>query len=113
MALPDCTLLYITLLWFCLNLHYSSTSLHWTLHYTTMALLHSTGLCINVLWLYFTTPDYTLLYYGSTSLHLTIHYSTMALLHSTLALLHSTSLHMHNSTLALPDCTLLYIISLL
>ena len=65
-------------------LDHGSTWLCLTLHYFTLALLHSTSFLIIFLsWFYFTLFDSTLLYSGSSSLYLTLHYSTMALLNST------------------------------
>ena len=99
LPLLDSTLVYHASTSPCLNLHYStvallhSTSLYNTLpwlyltlldsiHYSTMTLLHSAWLYISLSWHYFTWLDSTLLYHCSTSLYLTIHYSTMAILHS-------------------------------
>ena len=79
------TWLYKFLLWLYLTLHNSTliyhgfTSLHFTLHYSSMAHLHSTLLYISLQWIYFALLRSRLLYHGSTSLH----YSTIALLHST------------------------------
>ena len=94
------TWFYTILLFDCTSLYCGSSSLHLTLHYSTMVLLHSIRLYITRPWLYFTLLDSTLLYrcfdptslytwiyitllYSSTSLHLTLHYSTIDVLHST------------------------------
>ena len=98
------------------------------LHYSTIALLHSTSLYITLPWLYLTPLDPTLLYHGATSLYLTLQistirsstwlcialpwlyftldFSTLALLHSTwlyisLPWLYFTFLNLHYSTMAL------------
>ena len=59
-----------------LSPHQNKSSLYFTLNYCTLALLHSTTLYINLLWLYFTPLDSALLYHSSNSLYLTLHYST-------------------------------------
>ena len=103
--------LYITLPWlyftqlYSTYLYHGSTSRYFSLHYSTMALLHCTLLYLTLPWLYFTLLYSTLLYHGcaslyftlhcstsivSTSLHVTQHYSTMDLLHSTLLHIDST-----------------------
>ena len=91
MALLHSTLLYITLpcLTFTLlyNVHYSTMALlhsTFSLHYSTMALLHSTLPYITLPWLYFSLLYPILIYHGSTLLYFTLHYPTTALLHSTL-----------------------------
>ena len=90
-----------------------------------MVILHSTWLYINLLELYFTLCNSTLLYHSSTSHYWTLHYSTIVLLHSTwlynvlpwiyFALLDSTLLYhsspllylnLHYSTMALNFPTL-------
>ena len=93
--------LHITLPWLHFNLldstllYHGSTSFYLTLHYSIMALLHSTWLYIILQWLYFTLLNSTLLYHGyftlldSTLLYrgstkFTLHDTTMSLLHSTL-----------------------------
>jgi len=84
------------------------TSLYFTLHFSTMALLHftlfyhgSTSLYFTVyiilpwlyLWLIIILLDSTLLYHGSILYYLTLHYSAMTLLLSILLYHSSTSLH--------------------
>ena len=65
-------------------LHYSTIALHYfSLHKSTMVLLHSIRLYITLPRLYFSLQDCTLLYHGSTSIYYTLHYSTLDLLHST------------------------------
>ena len=78
------------------------TLYHMALHYSTMALLHSTSLCISLPLFYFSLLHSTmalfhtirlgvttillystLLYHSSASFYLTLHYSTLALLQST------------------------------
>ena len=51
--------------------------LHSTLHFSTMALLHSTILYISLPWLYFILHYSTFLYHGSTSLYFTLHISVV------------------------------------
>ena len=51
--------------------------LHSTLHFSTMALLHSTILYISLPWLYFILHYSTFLYHGSTSLYITLHISVV------------------------------------
>ena len=75
-------LLYIMALLDCTAFYHSSISLYLTLHYSTMALCHSTWLYCLLPKLYFTILGSTLLYNGSTLLYLTPHYSTMAVFHS-------------------------------
>ena len=83
--------LYIILPWLYFALHistafqayHSSISLCVTLHYSTMAIFHST----------ITQLDSTLLFNGSISLYLTLLLSTMALFHSTAFHHGSTSLY--------------------
>ena len=91
-----------------------STSLYLTVHYSNMALLHSTRICIILSLLYFTQLDSTLLHHGSTSLYFTLHYSTMALLHSTRLYITQSWLYynyliLHNSTQAQLHSTRHYI----
>ena len=104
LSLLHSTWFYITLLWFSFTplecsllypfstslnqldsplLYHGSTSLYFTLHSSTMALLHCTWLYISPSWLYFTLLDTTFINSGSTSLYLPVIFSTMALLHST------------------------------
>ena len=103
MVLPHSTrsrLLYHDSTSFYFTVHYSTMAvlhctlldiilpiLYFTLLYSTlstMALLHSTLVYISLPWLSFTLLYSTLLYHGSTSLYHTLHYSIIALLHSTL-----------------------------
>ena len=74
---------YFTLLYSRL-LYHGSCSLYFILHYSTMALLHSTLLYITLPWLYSTLHYSTLLYHGCTSFKVILDYSTMALVQSTL-----------------------------
>ena len=93
--------LYIILLWLYFTpldstlIYYGSTSMYLTLHYSTLALLHTTLFHIILLWMYFTLLDSALLYIGSTSFYFTPHNSTMAVLHSTLFYYSSTSLYLN------------------
>ena len=62
LTLLDSTYLYHGSTSFYYSLHNSkngSTSLYFTLHYSTMAILKSTRLYIDLPWLYFTVLDYT------------------------------------------------------
>ena len=76
MALLHCTWLHNTLPWLYFTIvnsklhHIGSTTLHWSLHNFTMALLASTWLYITLHWL-------------STSLYFTPHNCSMVLLHCT------------------------------
>ena len=83
-----------------------STSFCLTLLPSTIALLDSTWLYINLSWLNFTPLHSIAFCHGCTLLYLTLHYSTMTLLHSALTLLPSTMdlfhfLTLHYSTMAL------------
>ena len=75
------TVTYQVMVWYRRHLR---TWPYFTLHFSTMALLHSTLLYISLPWLYFILQYSTFLYHGSTSFYITLHFSTMALLHSTL-----------------------------
>ena len=96
--------LYSTLLYF------SSTSLYFTLHNSTLDPLHSTSLDIFLPWLYFTLHESTLFYIGYTSHHIDLLCLYITLLDSTLHYYGSTSqyLTLHYSTIALLYCTLHY-----
>ena len=87
----------------CILDYHGSTSLYLTLHYLTMAALHSTGLYIPLPGLYFTLLDSTLLDNGFTSLYFTLPYSTVG----------STWLYITLPWLSfIPlECTLLYPVS--
>ena len=143
MALLHSSWQHITLPWLYFTLldstflYHISTSHYFTLHYSTVDLLHFTwlsgdlGLHINLPWIYFTLRDwvanwdYTLIYHGSTSIYLTSHFSTMALLDTTWLYRGSTSLYvtihdmnyhgstslyftLHFSTMPLHDSTFHY-----
>ena len=84
------------------RLHLLTTSLYFTLHYYTTALLPSTLAYITPPWLYFTLHYSSMALLDSTRLYFTLHYSTIfplyvtvpwlyfTVLYSTMALLHST-----------------------
>ena len=81
-------------------LYHGSTSLYFTLHFSTMGLRHCTWFYITQSWLYFILFHSTIFYPGSTSLYLTLHYSTMVVRHSTSLyfILHYSIMARHNST---------------
>ena len=89
------------------TLHYSTVALlHSTLHFSTMALLHATWHYITLPWLYFTVHYSTLLYHGSISLYFTLLHFTLVYHGSTQ---HYTTMDLHHSPFLYINSTWLYI----